>query len=230
MAKKRQKASSKATAKRRAATAKREKRTAAARPRASAKRARSGSRRSPGSTARKASKRAAPPMDPEAMMAAWQKAMTPAEGHRRLEPLVGSFAARTTMWMTPDAPPDVHEGTSEHRWALGGRYVEQIYNGIHMGMPFEGRGFTGYDNNQQKYVATWMDTYSTGMMNSLGSGKATDAEIPTDAEVVDPSGQRVRFQCLLRIQDHDHHSFEMWTKGPGGRRHRTMLVEYTRQP
>jgi len=37
----------------------------------------------------------------EQMMAQWQKAMTPAEGHKRLEPIVGSFKAKTTFLMEP---------------------------------------------------------------------------------------------------------------------------------
>jgi hypothetical protein len=178
---------------------------------------------------KKGKKRAAPVMDQEAMMAAWQTAMTPGEGHRWLEPIVGSWTATTTMRMGPDAPPEVTEGTSEHRWVLGGRYVEQVYKGTTMGMPFEGLGFTGYDNIQRKYVGTWMDTFSTGMMNSLGTGTPSERGFDTAAVALDPSGKPMKFTCKLEVRDQDHHSFEMWTKAPDGRKYCNMRVEYARR-
>lgn len=180
-------------------------------------------------TASRPKKKAAKPMDQEAMMAAWQKASTPAENHRRLEPMAGSWVTRTTFTMAPGDPPAVSEGTSEHRLVLGGRFLEQIYKGTSMGMPFEGIGFTGYDNVQRKYVGTWMDSFGTGIMDSVGVGKPKDDELNFEAGCVDPSGSRMSFSCKVRIQDRNHHTYEMWTKAPNGKRYRAMLVEYTRR-
>ncbi len=131
--------------------------------------------------------------------------------------------------MSPDAPPEVSEATSETRWVLGGRQLEQRYQGTTMGMSFEGLGYTGYDNVQGKYVGTWMDSFGTGVMSSIGVGNPTDNAIQSEAVALDPTGRRMRFWCEIRIQDRDHHTFEMWTKAPDGRRFRTMYIEYTRQ-
>jgi hypothetical protein len=174
-------------------------------------------------------KRAAPkPPSQEEMMAMWHKAATPAEGHRRLEPTVGSFRTKTTFTMMPGEPPQTSEGVSEHRWVLGGRYVEQLYKGSSMGMPFEGIGFTGYDNVRKMYVGTWMDSFGTGFMHSVGVGRPKDNEIKFESESMEPSGKRVFFESVVRVQDHDRHSYEMWTKAPNGKRYRMMLVEYAR--
>jgi len=176
-----------------------------------------------------AKKQAAPkPMDHDAMMAAWQKAMTPSEGHRRLEPMVGSWNAKTTFVMAPGAPPSVSDGVSENRWVLGGRFLEQVYRGLSMGMPFEGIGYTGYDNVQRKYVGTWMDSFGTGLMNSVGTGRPRDNAMDSLATAIDPSGATVHFECKIRVQDRDHHTYEMWTKGPTGKRYRMMLIGYSR--
>jgi hypothetical protein len=164
----------------------------------------------------------------EEMMALWQQTATPGELHRRLEPLVGTFKATTTIVMEPGAPPSVSDGVSEHRWALGGRWLEQRYRGAAMGMPFEGLGFTGYDNTQKKYVGTWMDTFSTGVMNSVGVGRPSRTAMDFDAEAIDCTGKRLRFETKLRIKDGNRHTYEMWMKAPNGKRFRTMLVEYTR--
>ena len=168
-------------------------------------------------------------VDEAAMMAAWQKAMTPAEGHRRLEPFVGSWHAKGTFTMAPGAPPEISDGTSETRWVLGGRFLEQRYQSFLMGMPFEGLGYTGYDNVRGKLVGTWMDTFSTGIMPSLGVGKTKATAFDSVAECLEPSGKKVVFDCKLKVVDNDHHTWEMWCKGPNGKRYRAMLIEYSRK-
>ena len=179
---------------------------------------------------KKATKKKAAPkqVSQEAMMAAWQKVMAPSEGHARLEPIVGSWKTRTTFVMEPGGKPDTSEGTSEHRWVVGGRFVEQVYKGTSMGMPFEGLGFTGYDNCQKKYVGTWMDSFGTGIMDSIGVGKPKPNEMNFAAKAIDPMGKPMNFDCKVKIQDRDHHTYEMWTKAPNGRRYRMMIVEYSR--
>ena len=160
-------------------------------------------------------------------MQMWQKSMTPGEGHAALEPMVGSFHARTTFVMARGGEPSVSEGSSENRWVLGGRYLEQVYRGTSMGMPFEGLGYTGYENVKKRYVGTWMDSFGTGLMNSVGVGKPKPQTLEFEAMAHDPSGKVQKFLCKIAIQDHDHHTYEMWAKGPN--RFRTMLVEYTRK-
>ena len=130
--------------------------------------------------------------------------------------------------MAPGAPDEVSKATSVHRMVLGGRYLEQVYKGTSMGMPFEGIGYTGYDNVQQRYVGTWMDTFGTGVMTFLGVAKPTDERIDTVAEGIEPSGQKRIFENIVRIHNHGRHSYEMWTTGPTGKKHRTMIVEYER--
>lgn len=175
-----------------------------------------------------APKRAPKAMTEAEMMAQWQAAMSPSAGHARLMPMVGTWRAKTTFTMAPGAPPQVHGGTSVHRMVLGGRYLEQSYKGVSMGMPFEGIGYTGYDNAQQRYVGTWMDTFGTGVMTAVGVGKPTDERIDTVAEAIEPSGQKRVFENVVRIQNHGRHSYEMWTNGPNGKSFRMMLIEYER--
>jgi len=168
------------------------------------------------------------PLSQDAMMAMWQEAMTPSDGHRRLEPMAGTWRAKTTFFMTPGDPPQVSEGKSVHRWVVGGRYLEQSYTGTSMGMPFEGLGYTGYDNVKKRYVGAWMDSFSTGLMQSVGVGRPTPAKMNFVAESFEPSGKKIVFETTLKIADNDHHTYEMWTKAPNGKKLRTMLVEYTR--
>ena len=181
-------------------------------------------------TSKKAAKKtgAKSGMSEAAMMAQWQSAMTPGPSHKRLDPLVGTFKAKTEFVMAPGVPPMVHEGTSVNRWVLGGRYLEQAYRGMAMGMPFEGIGYTGYDNPSKRFVGTWMDTFGTGLMNSVGVGRPTPAKMTFVAEAIEPSGKKIVFDAIITIKNRDQHSYEMWTKAPDGKRFRNMIVTYVR--
>ncbi len=164
----------------------------------------------------------------EEMMAQWQAAAAPSAGHARLMPMVGTWRAKTTFTMNPGDAPQTHDGSSVNRLVLGGRYLEQHYKGTSMGMPFEGIGYTGYDNVQKRYVGTWMDTFGTGLMTSAGVGTPTDQTIEFVCEAVEPSGQKKVFDATVRILDREHHTYEMWTKGPDGKKYRVMIIEYER--
>ena len=162
------------------------------------------------------------------MMAQWQAASTPSAAHAHLMSMVGTWRATATFTMAPGAPPQVSSGSSVHRLVLGGRFLEQVYKGTSMGMPFEGLGFTGYDNVQQRYVGAWMDTFGTGIMRSHGVGRPTDERIDLVCEAIEPSGEKKVFDAIIRVRDHSRHSYETWTKGPNGKSYRVMIIEYER--
>jgi hypothetical protein len=166
--------------------------------------------------------------DEKAAMEAWQKAMTPGDGQKKLEPLVGTFDTKVRTWMDPSRPPDDSVGTSVNTWALGDRFVQMKYEGVFLGESFNGIGYTGYDNVSKKYVSTWMDSASTGMMWSTGTldGKA----ISMKATVNDPmTGKSSPVEEKLTIADADHHTLEMWGKAPDGKMFKMMEIQYTRK-
>jgi hypothetical protein len=45
----------------------------------------------------------------------------------------GTWKAETTMWMAPDAPPMVSNGTATTKMILGGRYQQMTFKGDMMG-------------------------------------------------------------------------------------------------
>ena len=54
---------------------------------------------------------------------------------------------------------------------LGGRYLEQRYEGTMMGQPFSGIGVTGFDNYKKKFVSTWVDSMGTAIMTMTRHGR-----------------------------------------------------------
>jgi hypothetical protein len=171
---------------------------------------------------------AAPAMDEKAMMDAWTKVATPGEAHQWLEPLVGKWDATITMWMAPGAPPQQSTGSAENSWVLGGRFVEQRYQGNFMGQPFTGLGYTGYDNYKNKYVSSWMDTMGTMMMISQGdvAGKTLTLSSTIDDIL---TGKTASVKSETKIVDPDHHVMEMWGPDPEGKQFKSMEIQYTRK-
>lgn len=166
--------------------------------------------------------------DEKAMMEMMQKAGTPGEAHKKLEAMVGTFDAKVKMWMDPSKPPDESTGISENKWVLGDRFVEIQYTGTFMGQPFTGIGYQGYDNTTKKYVGTWMDSASTGMMMSTGG--MTGNTMTTTAMVADPmTGKMTKITDKVVVADNDHHTMEMWGPGPTGKNYKMMEITYIRK-
>jgi hypothetical protein len=178
-------------------------------------------------TASKDKKPAGPP-DEKAMMEMMQKAGAPGEAHKKLEAIVGTFDAKVKMWMDPSKPPEESTGVAENKWVLGDRFVEMQYTGTFMGQPFTGIGYQGYDNTSKKYVGTWMDSASTGMMMSTGT--MTGNTMTTTATVADPmTGKMTKITDKVVVADNDHHMMEMWGPDPTGKNYKMMEITYIRK-
>jgi hypothetical protein len=177
----------------------------------------------------KAAKAAA---DEKAMMEAWQKAATPGEAHKKLEPFVGTFEAHVRMWdaANPSKPPEDSTGTMTSTWVLGNRFVQQNYEGTFMGEPFNGIGYVGYDNTAKKIQSIWMDSASTGMMWMTGTADPSGKMVSAKGSMSDPmSGRTIPMEDKITVVDNDHHKMEMWTKGAGGKMMKMMEIDYTRK-
>lgn len=170
----------------------------------------------------------AAPMDEKAAMEMMQKAATPGEAHKKLDAVVGTFDAKVKMWTDPSKPPAESGGTSVNSWVLGDRFVETKYDGTFMGQPFSGIGFTGYDNVTKKYIGTWMDTMSTGMMVSKGT--MTGKTMNMSSTMPDPTtGKMSTIKEKTIVADNDHYSMEMWGPGPDGKVYKMMEITYVRK-
>jgi hypothetical protein len=179
-----------------------------------------------------AAKAAPKPPDEQAMMEAWKKASTPGEMQKKLDDMVGTFDASVRMWMDPSKPPEDSTAKSVNTWVLGDRFVETKYDGTMMGEPFNGIGYTGYDNVQKKYVGSWMDSAGTGIMNSICTLDAAGKSMTCKSSFWDAmTGKPSTMEMKTSWVDHDHHTMEMWgSHQPGGKKYKMMEISYTRKP
>jgi len=169
------------------------------------------------------------PPDQKAAMDAMMKAGTPGEPHKRLAAFAGAWDATVKTYMQPGQPPQVSHGTAVNKAILGGRYVEQDFNGDFMGMPFSGVGYWGYDNLKKQYVSTWMDNMGTGVMTLTGTSDNPN-QYTFKGSAPDPmTGKDTPFEERWTVSDSDHHSFEMWGPAPDGKMFKMMEITYSRK-
>jgi uncharacterized protein DUF1579 len=168
--------------------------------------------------------------DQKAQMEAMMKAMMPGDAHKLLGNMVGTFEAKVTAWMMPGTPPMNSTGTAVNSWIMGNRFVEQKFTGSFMGQPFNGLGYTGYDNIKKTYWSSWVDDMGTGVMNSVGMTADGGKTWKFTAMMPDPmTGKDAPVEEHITIADKDHHTFEMWSPGPDGKMMKMMEIAYTRK-
>jgi len=167
--------------------------------------------------------------DQAAMMAAWQKAMTPGEAHTELAKSAGAWKMTAKMWMDPAGEPMVSEGVAERQMLLGGRVLEERSSSTMMGMPFEGIGRTGYDNVTGKYWSSWIDNMSTGCYLAHGTRDADGTAVTYHGEFPNPmTGAVTKVRSVMRWEGTDTQHFE-WYEDHGQGELKTMVITYERQ-
>ncbi|HEV2719433.1 MAG TPA: DUF1579 domain-containing protein [Thermoanaerobaculia bacterium] len=165
----------------------------------------------------------------KAQMEAWMKASTPGDAHKKLDGMIGTWDVTVKSWMAPGTPPMESTGTAVNTWVLGGRWVHEEFTGSFMNMPFNGIGYTGYDNIKKQYVGTWMDNMSTAVMMSTGKG-GSGSTMEFASSMDDPmTGKAMPVTEKLVVTDADHHMMEMWSPGPDGKMFKMMEIWYTRK-
>jgi uncharacterized protein DUF1579 len=176
--------------------------------------------------AKSKAKAAAAPSEKE-MEDAMMKAAQPGPQHEFLKKFAGDWKASVKSWMGP-GEPQVSEGSAHSEMILGGRFLQEDFKGNFMGQPFEGHGLTGYDNPGKKFVGTWVDSMTTGVMTSAGSLDKTGKVLTASATYTDPmTGKPGKSRMVTKIVDDNNHVFEMYGMHEG-KEVKEMEITYTR--
>ena len=166
--------------------------------------------------------------DLQAMM----EAATPGEMHKLLANDIGTWTCKTKMWMSPGAEPTENEGTSTAKLLLDGRYVQCDMKVEIPGMgAFDGIGTYGYDNATKQFVSTWIDNFTTGMMNGTGKLSADGKTLTWEFNGYCPIAKK---QIVMRevdtTVDANTKKLEMFGPDPKtGKEFQTMEIVMTRK-
>lgn len=171
-----------------------------------------------------------PPVDSATAMQNWMAYATPGEVHKMLASREGKWTTETQSWMAEGAPPQTSKGEAQFKMIMGGRYLQAMYKGDMMGMPFEGMGLTAYDNSKKVLIESWVDNMGTGLMTLEGSYDAATKTQETKGKMVDPS---TNTECMTRnvvkFTDDTHMTMEMYITPQGGKEMKSMEIKYTKK-
>jgi hypothetical protein len=174
-----------------------------------------------------------PPGWTEEDMKAFAAAATPGKMQALLVGEAGTWEGKNTSWPAPDAPSMTSDVKSTIKPLMDGRYTQVEVHGEMPGMgPYHGLGLYGFDNVSQKFVCTWLDSFSTGMMNGTGE--------------LSPDGKQIvwkyTYNCPITkkpavMRQHESigggggtKTLEMWGADPkSGKDFQMMRIEMTRK-
>lgn len=153
---------------------------------------------------------------------------TPGPSHKVLDARVGKWSVQAKMF-EPGGEPSESTGTSEMKWILGGRFLQDTFTGEFMGQPFHGEGRTGYDNLKKKYVSSWLDDAGTGIYVYEGSYDAASKTFSFVGDMPDTNaGKYVKSRTVEKWTDNDHFTVQTHVPGPDGKEFLMMQLDYSR--
>ena len=159
-----------------------------------------------------------------------RKYATPGEQHRLLDSIVGSFDTTAKYWLMPGREALQVRGSIESKWILDGRFVEFVYKTELFGDPYEGRALIGYDNYAKKYVATWVDTKATFVLQLEGECDAGCKTRTMETTFTDPvSGQTVELRDVTTILDKTSFRYEAYLEFSEGQNFKQAEITATRR-
>ena len=134
----------------------------------------------------------------------------PAEQHERLMAFAGEWNAQIKMWMGPGTDPMESTGTMVCTPVLGGRFLEQKY-GSEGEMPFEGRGFWGFNSTSEEYEGFWIDSWSTFMQRENGHHDENTNSWEMVGSFVEPGGKKkMKKRTVIEVISESEHTLKMF--------------------
>jgi hypothetical protein len=171
-----------------------------------------------------------PPGWTQVDMQACIAAATPGPMQQKLARGSGHWTGTSQMWMPGSKDAETGDCSSTVSMVMDGRFAKVEMSGVSMGMPFNGLGFYGYDNAQQKFVATWLDTESTGIMNGDGTVSNDGNTLTWNYHMMCPIQKKM---TTMREVDHytsdNNMTLDMYGDDPKtGKEFHMMHIEMTR--
>lgn len=173
-----------------------------------------------------------PGWTPEDMQAC-MVAGTPGKMHEQLAKDVGVWTGKSSMWTAPGGgEPMTHECTMTITSIMDGRYTKGEMSGDMPGMgPYRGEGIMGFDNVAQRFVATWIDNHSTGIMTGTGERSADGKTITWNYNYHCPITKKPTVMRQVETNTgEDAKTLEMFGIDPkSGKEFKMMRIEMTKK-
>ena len=162
-------------------------------------------------------------------MKAYMDFVTPGAMHKWLASFDGTWEAYAVSYMNP-AKPDTSKLIQTYSMMLNGLYQEAKITGEMMGMPFEGRSWSGFDNAKKKFVMTWVDNVSSGTTYLTGDYDAATKTLNLKGTQTNPTnGKDMNIREVLKVIDNNTYILIMYGDGPDGKEIKFMEGTFKRK-
>ena len=167
-----------------------------------------------------------PPTDAEKqeMMKKAEAAGKPGPGHKAMEHFAGNWRCEVKCWMDPNGQPQQSQATAKTAWIMGGRFLQEDFQGQMMGQTFNGPYIMGFNNVKQVYQSVWFDDMNTALFTTEGKGDSKVITLEGKGSCPATGRTDVPMKAVYRVISPDKHTFEMFDGN-----NRTMEITYTRQ-
>jgi hypothetical protein len=152
----------------------------------------------------------------------------PGPEHKFLEQDAGTWDATVETFMAP-GPPMVSKGVETNSMGCGGLCLISDFKGDMTGQAFHGHGVTVWDPAKKKYVGTWTDSMSTGMMLGESTYDAAKKTATGWMEGPDMTGKVTKSKAVVEYKDTATRVFSMYEAGPDGKDKLGMRITYKRR-
>ncbi|MCR9119659.1 MAG: DUF1579 domain-containing protein [bacterium] len=132
----------------------------------------------------------------------------PGPEHKQLARMVGVWDCATTAYYNPKEPV-AGKGTAKFTMIMGGRFLQQEFQGETSGEKYQGRGLTGYDRTHKKFVGSWIDSMSTGLMVTSGAYDEKSHALVEYGIAQMPTG-KVKMKLVSEYESNDKFTFSMY--------------------
>lgn len=154
---------------------------------------------------------------------------TPGPAHAVLKEDAGTWDAVVEVFGMPGEAPK-SKGVETGTIGCGGLCLITDFKGEMMpGQSFHGHGTATYDPSKKKYVGSWTDSMSAGLMVSEATWDPATRTMTGTMEGPDMTGRTVKLRSTTTYKGNTR-VFTMYGPGPGGKEGMTMRITYTRRP
>lgn len=172
------------------------------------------------------------PIDSATMMQKMMEYGTPGEMHKMMASWDGTWNGDMSIWEYDGATATKQPGIAVNSMIMGGKYQTSTHTGQMMGMPFEGKNILAYDNASKKFQSSWIDTWSTGIMNMSGDWDEATKSMTLTGSMPDMCrpGKECHYREVFKVIDDNTHHMEMYGPDPKtGKEFKMMEIHMTRK-
>jgi len=153
----------------------------------------------------------------------------PGPEHQLFKQDEGTWDATVESYMAPGAPPMTSKAVETNTVACGGLCMLSNFKGEFGGAPFDGHGTTTFDATKKKYVGSWTDSMSTGLMIGESTYDSAKKTLTGYMEGPDESGKVTKMKSVVEYKADGSRVFTMYMNAPDGKEVAAMKITYTKR-